>query len=404
MYADQIMRHNNFFKKTIIAALFIVSFIFVPYKNVSALYILPTTSVIPVQNSNSILSAFRAMKLIVFNQVSIPTIVEFPITIEEIRQQPFVLYEVRSNKPVHYLVKTMEGKPPVSISTGSASIDLSEIHDNTISTFVERPATQSINSSVFFYKSALPITSSSLKITLSPNAYEPETVSIYNYIGPGNSNVVVSQVPFNNVIYFPENTSGNWQIVITHKQPLRIAEMELVANNKIVQEYSVLRFLAIPNETYQMYLDSDRTVNLPFTEYVSLEDPVSNILRISEPQSRVNNQYRQADIDSDGIPDKSDNCPSTANADQVDVNKNSIGDACEDFDRDGVMNAQDNCPDNPNSNQSNADSDKYGDVCDPEESRLTERIWWLPWLGILVGFGTVGFILKSTVQAKKKVE
>lgn len=398
------MRHSNFFKKTNIVLIFIVSFLFVSYKSASALYILPTTSVIPVQKYNSFLSAFRSMKMIVFNQISIPTIVEFPITSEEVGQQPFVLHEVGSDKPVHYLVKTIEGKPPVSISTGSATVDLSDMHDNNISTYFERPAVESTNSSVFFYKSALPITSSSLRITLSPNAYEPETVSIYNYIGPGNSNVVVSQVPFSNVIYFPENTSGNWQIVITHKQPLRIAEMELIAQNKIVQEYSVLRFLAIPNETYRMYLDPDRTVNLPYIEFVSLDDPVSNILRISEPQSRLNDMYRKADIDSDGIADEIDNCPSMANANQEDINKNTIGDACEDFDRDGILNGRDNCPNNPNINQRDGDSDGYGDVCDPEESRLTERIWWLPWLGIVVGFGTVMFIFRTTVSAKKKTE
>ncbi len=396
------MKHNNFFKKTIVGVLFVAIIFLVSYNSASALSILPTTSVAPIQRNESFLSAFRSMKLIVFNQVSIPTIVEFPVTTQEVGQQPFVLYEVGSAKPVHYLVKTIEGNPPISISTGSATVDLSQMHDNSSSTFFERPALENINSSVFFYKSALPITSSSLKIILSPNAYEPESVSIYNYIGPGNSNVVVSQVPFSNVIYFPENTSGNWQIVFNHKQPLRIAEMELVAQNSIVERYSVLRFLAIPGESYRMYLDPDRAAAVPYAEFISLDDPVSNILRISEPQSRVNDQYRQADTDSDGIADEVDNCPSMANADQADVNKNSIGDACEDFDRDGVLNGYDNCPSNPNQNQHDADSDGYGDVCDPEESRLTERIWWLPWLGIIVGFGTVMVIFRSTLSAKKK--
>lgn len=396
------MKHNNFFQKIFLGVLLIGLLFFVSDKKAAALSILPTNSIVPVQKYHSYLKAFRSLKLIVFNNISIPTVVEFPITTQEVGQQPFALIEVGSDKPVNYLVKTIEGKPPISISTGSATVDLSQMHDNSSSTFFERPAVETTNSSVFFYKSALPITSSSLKITLSPNAYEPETVSIYNYIGPGNSNVVVSQVPFSNIIYFPENTSGNWQIVFNHKQPLRIAEMELVAQNSIVERYSVLRFLAIPNETYQMFLDPDRAVTIPYTEYVSLEDPVSNILRISEPQSRVNDQYRQADTDSDGIADEVDNCPSMANADQADVNKNSIGDACEDFDRDGVLNGYDNCPSNPNQNQHDADSDGYGDVCDPEESRLTERIWWLPWLGIIVGFGTVMVIFRSTLSAKKK--
>ena len=61
---------------------------------------------------------------------------------------------------------------------------------------------------------------------------------------------------------------------------------------------------------------------------------------------------------------------------------NGRGDACDDFDRDGVINSKDNCPNNPNRNQLDTDGDGIGDVCDREESRVTERYPWLPWLGI----------------------
>ena len=38
---------------------------------------------------------------------------------------------------------------------------------------------------------------------------------------------------------------------------------------------------------------------------------------------------QQLDSDSDGIPDSSDNCISVANGDQLDINQNGVGDACE---------------------------------------------------------------------------
>jgi hypothetical protein len=71
-----------------------------------------------------------------------------------------------------------------------------------------------------------------------------------------------------------------------------------------------------------------------------------------------------ADGDGDGIPDDTDNCPSTPNPDQADVNNNRVGDVCDDFDADGILNSDDNCPGVDNSDQADQDSDGVGDVCD----------------------------------------
>ncbi len=71
------------------------------------------------------------------------------------------------------------------------------------------------------------------------------------------------------------------------------------------------------------------------------------------------------DGDGDGIPNATDNCPTVANADQVDSNNDGVGDACSiDTDGDGIFDFQDNCPANDNPNQEDGDGDGVGDVCD----------------------------------------
>lgn len=79
---------------------------------------------------------------------------------------------------------------------------------------------------------------------------------------------------------------------------------------------------------------------------------------------------------------------------------NRIGDACEDFDTDGVMNTTDNCPEHPNQLQQDTDGDTIGDHCDGAESRLVEQLPFLPWIGIVLGFGIVILLLKVTMHTE----
>ncbi len=167
-----------------------------------------------------------------------------------------------------------------------------------------------------------------------------------------------------------------------------------------------VRFLAQPHTIYLFYHDADRKVSIVVPEAGNLQDD-SGVVYLQSVESFQNETYREQDSDGDSVPERSDNCVSEPNTDQRDVNGNGIGDVCDDFDRDGLIQSKDNCPNIPNARQEDTDGDGIGDVCDEEESRLTEKYQWIPWvgMGIAIIVLMVLFVLVAmTPKQKRDVE
>ena len=86
--------------------------------------------------------------------------------------------------------------------------------------------------------------------------------------------------------------------------------------------------------------------------------PLSNPVTAPPPPSKP-------DGDDDGVPDAEDNCPSDANADQLDSDGDLEGNACDvDDDGDGWADVDDNCSLAANPQQEDGDGDSVGDACD----------------------------------------
>jgi 6-phosphogluconolactonase (cycloisomerase 2 family) len=100
--------------------------------------------------------------------------------------------------------------------------------------------------------------------------------------------------------------------------------------------------------------------------------------------------FARTDLDGDGVPNETDNCPALRNEAQADSDGDDLGDACDsdddndgvpdaeddyptdptrssDTDADGVDDLVDNCPAEANRDQADADGDSAGDVCDDDD-------------------------------------
>lgn len=234
--------------------------------------------------------------------------------------------------------------------------------------------------------SRVPVTFHQVELVLPPNVALPNLVAVRDAEKDQN---VLAPVPMRSAtIVFPPTQTRKLELTFFLTQPLRIAEIRARAEEYPLEGVSV-RFIARPNESYLVYLGAAVPVVTSYPQR-PFNLPVRQEIQVTSKNLMPNQLFRKEDSDHDGIPDSDDNCPSISNPKQEDtIPSDPRGDICEDWDSDGVINELDNCPSVHNPRQIDTDGDEVGDACDEEESRVSERYPWVPW----VSFGIAAAVL-----------
>ncbi|MFA6354084.1 MAG: thrombospondin type 3 repeat-containing protein [Candidatus Paceibacterota bacterium] len=349
---------------------------------------------------SSVISAFRSFREVDNIPIKVATVVEVPFPVEFIERFDFVVFDKTANffEPNFFKQEVLTNEIPISISTIPNTNSANRMNDNNVQTYADFPLPDNGQGSAqITLSSANLITSSAATILLDNNVALPSSVEIRAFVDGQDRIVVAKKRLDQQTIRFPQTVSNKWIITFTFGQPLRISEFRLSQDNAKKSSIRAVRFLAQPAHSYRIYFDPDRSVIAPVGEAGNLIS-AKDVALVSATPVQNNPNYIISDIDGDGVPDIRDNCISVANPDQLDTNSNGRGDVCDDFDQDGITNPKDNCPNNPNKDQKDTDSDGIGDVCDKEESRITERYTWIPWVGI--GFAAAVLVVLLILTAK----
>lgn len=348
-------------------------------------------SVAPVAETD-MLSAFESY-MEVTPSVTIPTVVEVPVSDPSFRRGQYIVYESTTKSFQPSLYRESFSVAPVTVSFTSDMTpsmgSIAALSDGSTGTSVEFPVSVDAreNSIRLFVTLSQPMTVTGFSLSLEQFVALPRAVEVSAMSEDGLNRTVLSRTSVSNQsIRFPKTTANQFIITLSYIQPLRINEISFFDEDALRSDGRSVRFLARPGESYTVYFQADRPFGSMMGEMPNLSID-RDVKKLSVPIIRVNPLFRPADTDADGVRDTLDNCVRDANADQADENSNGLGDVCDDYDRDGVMNSKDNCLSNPNRDQVDTDHDDKGDVCDGEESRLTESRPWLPWAAM--GFGSI---------------
>lgn len=355
----------------------------------------------PPLTPEQITSAYRSYFDLGIQKIKVPTVIEVPFTNVDMERTDVAVWNPATNafEPSSFKQETSR---LLSVTSDRAPADspLENIIDGNEDTSAEFLLPENDWGKVRLTLSGTePITADSLTLLLDDHVALPRWAEVRATVG-GRERILLadSRMPCCSLL-FPRTTAKIWTITFTYGQPLRITELRLNQENTSASSRS-LRFLAQPNQTYRIYFNPDRKVSAKVGEAGNLAS-AKDVLTVTAPTAVPNPAYQIADSDTDGIPDTQDNCVSIANTDQQDLNDNGRGDLCDDFDQDGLLNEKDNCPNLPNRYQEDKDEDGIGDVCDSEESRVTERLPWLPWVGMGGAAAVVVVLFALTVRSGK---
>lgn len=355
---------------------------------------------VPAYAGDVAASAFRSFKDVAAPAIKVPTVVEVPMSSEFLERFDFAVYDKTAQTFEPWFFKqTSALKESVVMASSPTADSIQMLVDNDPKTYAQFSVPeQGLGQAVITLTTAQPVTTTALTMLLDRFVALPKQITVKAVVGGVEQIVVAETKLYDTTVRFPKTTSARWTITLTYGQPLRISELRLVQEEAVRDTLRSVRFLAQVGHEYRVYFNADRHAPMTVREAGNLFNDVGVLRLSSVGQTTPNPEYRLADSDSDTIPDLQDNCVQVANTDQVDVDGNGRGDACDDFDRDGSINSKDNCRDLPNGGQADTDGDGIGDACDGEESRITEKHTWLPWAGI--GFAAIVLVVLFALTAK----
>ncbi|MDX1535978.1 MAG: thrombospondin type 3 repeat-containing protein [Candidatus Spechtbacterales bacterium] len=353
-----------------------------------------------------VFNVFRQYKEVNNLSLTVPTVVEVPFDNDNFERPFFAVLNKDTNEfeASYFRTRTTENLIPISVEVDDMpNAEALRMVDDNLFTYANFSLPGDIQETVTVtLRGNRTITSSSLSVLLGNHVALPNTIKITTGGLGSNENIVVATKNMNSQrILFPRTSASVWNITFTYSQPLRISELSLNQENAKSVSTTGLRFLAKPDNSYRIYFDADRYTAIDTEEAPNLTNN-EGVLRLGSIPSQNNPEYIEADIDGDGIPDRTDNCVNLANADQADIDNNNRGDACDDWDRDGVLNSKDNCPNDTNRAQADEDGDGIGDECDGEESRITEKYSWLPWVGMSVAAAVILGLFIAMAKSMRK--
>jgi len=349
------------------------------------------------------LSVFRNMYSVKPVELTFPT--PLKVTLQNTQNFGVAAVEEKSGKaqPVAITKKIRNDYPDVTVlETSAVRGDKNYFVDQNQKTIAEFDLDKDEGVAFINLQFSKPLTSSTLYLELDDHVALPYAVSIEaNIDGEWVTALAKEEYP-SDIISFPQRTSKLWKINFKHAQPLRLREITFADDKaKDIKSGEEVVWLAKPGETYKVYADAASYVDIETGESGNLLQTPDDIKTTTLGPKETNPAYKDPDADSDGIPNYRDNCVNLSNEDQKDLDNDKIGDACEDHDKDGVIDSKDNCPKDPNSSQLDTDGDGIGDVCDTEESRVTEKMLWLPWAAMgVAAIVTVGVVIQTLRKDK----
>jgi hypothetical protein len=356
----------------------------------------------PLASPESSLSAFEYVGAVTLPVLKTPSVVEVPVSDPAFRQGNFAVWEgtAKTFQPTAY--RSVSRSVPVEASAQTGEGNPGNLVDRNYRTSVSFPVSSDggANAADILLHAAKPISLSGITLELDRYVSLPTSVEVHLVDG-GRDKVVLAKTSMRDrTVRFPRETGLDWSLRFIYTQPLRISEISLADEGRPLTESEVVRFLARPGETYAIYFGADRPLSASVGEAPNLLDN-RDVVSVSMGGATPNPLYAPADTDSDGVRDLLDNCVSIANPDQLDANGNGRGDVCDDYDKDGIVNSSDTCPDFPNRNQADTDGDGIGDACDHEESRITEKYQWLPWVAMVLSGFVVAGLFAATVRRER---